>query len=53
MKFNLLCIWIYKLFQFLLECHKFIRWADRNYPDWGEENDNGDLYESAYKEEVN
>lgn len=23
------------------EIHKFIRWADRNYPDWGEENDNG------------
>ena len=24
------------------EIHKFIRWADRNYPDWGEENDNGE-----------
>lgn len=24
------------------EIHKFIRWADKNYPDWGEENDNGE-----------
>ena len=24
------------------EIHKFIRWAEKNYPDWGEENDNGE-----------
>ena len=36
------------------EIHKFIRWADRNYPDWGEENDNGEWefgYGSHFDEE--
>ena len=32
------------------EIHKFIRWADRNYPEWGEENDNENERKMYYRD---